>query len=249
MNNNYIRYTLFLVILFSQNGFSSVDLKIISLEVAPWASSNKDNNGFLGVLPDLLKEVSHRSKLNIEISLSPVAFSRIDKELQLGRQDCTIVAMTKSREQYVVQGEVILNLPIGIVVHKDVALNSISDMKHLKVSMLKPFSKKEDFSLIHFLNPYYDSRYQDGLQKLKHRRVDAVLGAIPTLLYLSKQEKVDKLLGEPIVLFEVPISLQCSKNSKKLENMNRLNNSIKSIKADGTFYQIMKKYNWIYEFK
>lgn len=236
-----IVYVIFLqTFLFSGDAFSQ-SLKFITLEVAPWAYTDKVSKEFVGIFPEIIKEIEDRTNYQVKITLTP--YARIDRELETGRQDCTMLIKEPNRNQLVHLGELVFNHPMGVVPAKDISLSKYGDLYSLKISVLRALTITEEFSNDDKLKKEYDTDYQMGLRKIQHGRLDAIAGAIPTIQYLSKVHGVDHLLGEPLELSSEPIYLQCSKSSKKLEFMQKLNETIQSIKDDGTLDRILNKYS------
>lgn len=75
-----------------------------------------------------------------------------------------------------------------------------------------------------------------------HGRVNAIAGAIPTIYYLARENSVDHLLGQPLILYSEPIYLQCSRRSSALHHMKMINLAIQSMREDGALDRIVEKY-------
>jgi polar amino acid transport system substrate-binding protein len=219
----------------------SEELKFITLNVAPWAYFNKNKSKLLGVFPDLVHEIEKRTGNNIHVSLTFFAFDRINRELELGRQDCTMVIREKKRDQFVILGESVVELSMGVVAKKGINLDEYKDLYGLRISVLKILSEKGKFMDDNQLTKVFDTDYEAGLRKMQHRRLEAIAGPIGKIQYLARKNGFDDLLGAPLVLKQEPIHLQCSKKSKNLKHLDKLNQAIKSIKSDGTLAKIIKR--------
>jgi polar amino acid transport system substrate-binding protein len=238
MRNAFI----FILIFLPSYGLSK-DLNFITLGVAPWAYFDDSNGEFLGVFPDLIREVEKRTDYSVKISLSPYAFARVNRELESGRQDCTMIIAGSKRQAISFKGELVFDLPMGIIARKGIKLKN-NNLKNVHASILKVLSEREGFLDENTLIRQIDPTYEAGIKKLAHERVDAVVGAIPTLKHLAKKLGVIDLLGTPMILTNEPIYLQCSKNSKKSNYFETINEAIKEMKADGTLKKIADKYAW-----
>lgn len=84
------RFTIF--IFFSRRGKTYID---------------SDQESPIGFFPDLVKEIESITDHSIEITLVPFSFARINRELESGRQDCTIIIRQQERDELVVLGEFI----------------------------------------------------------------------------------------------------------------------------------------------
>lgn len=239
--NSVKRRLLLVIMLVIPTYVYSAELKFITLEVTPWAYPGRDENKYLGIFPDLVKELKGRTGHDIAITLTP--YARIDHELETGRQDCTMLIREKKRENIIFLGELIFNHAMGIVAHKSFPLKDYKDLYGLKISVLRALSITEQFTNDSLLRKEFDTDYEMGLRKIKHGRLNAIAGAIPTIQYLAKKNGLSDLLGEPLQLSLEPIYLQCSKNSKNLQYIDSINRAIREIKKDGVLDAIIDKYS------
>lgn len=219
------------------------DLKFITLDVAPWASYDDSTDQYVGIFPDLVKQIVIRTGYDINISLTSLGFSRIGIELRVGRHDCTMLIEQSSMKEYVVRGEHVFDHPMGVIPRKNVTIKKYDDLYGLRISVNQVLTEKGQFMDDDKLLTEFDKTYEMGLRKLEHGRLDAVAGAIPTLIFLAGKLSIDNTLGEPLVLRKEPIYLQCSKKSNHLKYLNRLNEAIKNIKEDGTLKATMKSHS------
>jgi polar amino acid transport system substrate-binding protein len=222
------------------------DLRFITLDVAPWAYYDQQTERYAGVFPDLIQEIERRTHYTIEISLVPYSFDRINRELELGRQDCTMVIVDKKRRDITIVGESVFDLPMGVMAKKEIALNDYEDLSGITISVLKELTEDEKFMDDDRLIKEFDLSYESGLRKIQYGRVDAIAGALPTINYLAIESGVKSLLGKPLVLSVDPIFLQCSKKTNPESYMGDVNKAIKTIKDDFTLRNIMEKNMWKY---
>lgn len=229
----------FLILLVAPSVCFSQSMKFISLEVAPW--SYRSDGEYVGIFPDIIKEIERRTGHQIKITMSSFSFARINREMMLGRQDCTIVVEDKARDEFVVVGETLFNHAMGVVAKKQYSLKKYSDLYGLVISTNERLMISQEFFSDGNLKKEFDTSYDVGLKKIKHGRIDAVAGALSTIKYLAKKNNMLENLGEPLVLKSEPVTLQCSKKSKNLEYMKDVNSAIKLIKADGTLKKIIDR--------
>lgn len=216
----------------------SLELNFITLEVAPWAYYDRDSSELKGIFPDLVREMDSRTEHIINMTLTP--YARIDRELESGRQDCTMLIRGEDRDRFVFLGELILDHPMGVIPRKDIYLTKYDDLHQVTVSVLRDLNITERFDSDVSIKKQYDTDYQMGLRKMNHKRLDAIAGAIPTIQYLAKINGMDNLLGKPLELSSESVYFQCSKNSKKVSVVNEFNHIIKKIKFDGVLDEILK---------
>jgi len=218
----------------------SVELKLISIDVMPWAHYDEKTNSFVGIFPDLVRELSNRTGHDIKIKLTP--YARVNRELETGRQDCTMLVREARRSEITMLGELVFDLPMGVIPTKSVKLNTYDDLYGLKISVLRDLSITDKFTSDNKLLKELDINYEMGLRKMLHGRLDAIAGAIPTIQSLAKENGMNGLLGKPLELSLRPIYLQCSNNSKNLSYVEELNSAIRDVKESAVLTEIVNKY-------
>jgi polar amino acid transport system substrate-binding protein len=213
------------------------NLKFITIDVAPWASLDKASGKPVGVFPAVVEEIARRTKSTITYTLHP--FSRIDRELEGGDQDCTIIVWTEERSRIVVKGELVSNHPMGVIARKGVPLKKYEDLQGLTVSVLRGLSIDPRFDADQNVRRDYDNDYPMGLRKIAHGHIDAIAGAIPTIQFLARQLGLDGYLGDALSMSTIPLVLQCSKRSRNLDFLPQLNQAIRDMRDDGTLQRIL----------
>lgn len=229
-----------MAVLFSIN-VNAAELNFVTLEVAPWAYVDKDSNKYQGIFPDLVNEIEERTGHKINVTLMP--YARINRELGAARQDCTMLISDAERDKITVRGELIFNHPMGVVGRSSLNLNSYDDLYGIRISLLRGSVISGRFNVDKALKKDYDTDYRISLQKIKHGRLDAIAGAIPTIQYLAKKNGLADMLGEPLELGSEPIYLHCAKGSKNIKYIDDINNAIRDIKLDSTLGSILNRYS------
>lgn len=217
---------------------SATELSFITIDVAPWASINPDTSEQEGAFVEIIKEVEKRTQKKINITLTP--FARVDRELESGAHDCTILVARP--DELVIKGDIVSYHPIGFIARKGIIINSYEDIRPLKLSVTRGASLTPEFDQDDSLQKEYDTDYLIGLRKVARGRLDAIVGAIPTLQFLAKQEDLQDDLEKPFPVVEVPLIFQCSKKSSNLAQMPTINSALMKIKADGTLEKIRARY-------
>lgn len=229
-----------MAVFFSIASFAE-SMKFISIEVAPWAYLNEGQYKHVGIFPDIVEEIERRTGYTIEVTITPFTFERVNRELMIGRQDCTIVIQDEEREDFVLVGEKLFDHMMGVVAIKKYPLKIYPDLYDLTISTHKSLIITKKFFNDDKLKKEFDVNYDIGLRKIKHGRVNAVAGAISTIQYLAKNNNIEDMLGEPLILKLEPVSLQCSKKSKNIDLIESVNDAIRKMKVDGTLEKIMAK--------
>jgi len=235
-----VKFLIVFSILMSENS-RATSLRFITLEVAPWAYREKPGSHYVGIFPEIVEELEQRAGHDIKITLTP--YARINRELEMGRQDCTMLIKEPERDKTIILGELIFNHPMGVIASKNISLTQYNDLYGIRISVLRSLFITDQFNNDNKLSKEFDTDYVIGLRKIQHGRVDAIAGAIPTIQYLVNNNDMGDFLGEPLELSSEPIYLQCSRQSKKLQYIDDINNAIRAIKQDGTLERILKKHS------
>ena len=243
--NRWLLYKIYSLFLFSHQAHSE-NINLITLDVQPWASYDKSDKRFVGVFPDFIREIEKRTNYNIDISLSTFAFERVNRELDMGRQDCKVFLLDDKRESISVVGDSIFNLPMGVVPKKEMKLIGRESLKGIRISTLEPLAKNGKFMDDDSLDKVFDPSYSVGLKKLAHGRVDAIAGAISTITFLAKDIGIEDKLGEPLLLGYEKIFFQCSKASKKINDIKNIYKVIEEMRAEGVLMKISTDNHWRY---
>lgn len=231
-------YAVLALLLFGAAETAARELKLITIEVAPWAFENPDTRVREGAFIELAREIGRRGGYDISISLTP--FARVYRELESGGHDCTVLIPLS--EAVVRHGEVVSHHDMGIVPHRDIPVRRYEQLRDLDISLLRGSAITERFDNDDSLHKVYDTDYLIALRKLSRGRTDAIAGAIPTIRYLAEAHGLDSYIGEPLKLGEVPLHLQCSLASDVLDILPDLNRIIREMKADGVVERIKEKY-------
>lgn len=215
------------------------EVKFITIETPPWASIDARSGKAVGAFPDIVREMARRTGHTVKISLQP--FARIDNELEFGGQDCTIIIWNEPRARLVERGEAVFLHEMGIIARRGISLRSYEDLRPLSISVTRGLSFDPRFDADKAIHKEFDAGYLIGVRKVAHRRVDAVAGAVQTILQVAKDEGLDEHLGESLILGNLELALQCSRKSPQLELMPELNKAIRDMRADGAMESIMRR--------
>lgn len=213
-------------------------LQFITIDVAPWAEKDPQRQVKQGAFFDIIDELETRTGYRIQASVTP--FARVDREMESGQHDCTI--LVPRPHALVVPGELVFNHSLGAIARKGIPLDSYEDLRNLRISMLRGGSLTERFDNDASLTKVMDTDYIIGLRKMARGRTDAIVGAISTLQYMAEIEGILDHLGEPLVMHEMALYLQCSKKSRHLEAMPALNEALVDMRQDGTLDAIKRQH-------
>jgi polar amino acid transport system substrate-binding protein len=187
-------------------------------------------------------ELERRLGQRIEMAFVPVA--RLLQELETGKQDCTFIYDSAQTAAFLVKGEPFTAMPYGVVPRQGLALTSYEDLRPLSIAVPRGHQITPRFEQDAQLAKNVVTDYQAGLQMLVRGRVDAVAGAIPTLLHLAATGGMGERIGAPLVLATLTLYLKCSTRSPRIDAIGELNEGIRKLRADGTLERILQQYGY-----
>lgn len=216
------------------------ELAFITIDVAPWASINPETGKPEGAFVEIVRELEQRTGFRIHTTLTP--FARVDRELESGDHDCTI--LVPRSDSIVIAGEEVADHDIGVISHQEKPLKEYGDLKGQRISLLRGSELSEQFDQDEDFERVFETDYLIALRKLERHRVDGIAGAIPTLLYLAEISGIGDQLAPPLKLTDVPLTFQCSRNSEHLEAMPAISRAIKAMKSDGRMQAITDEFHF-----
>lgn len=230
----------------SSYSFCSVKVSFITIDVEPWAYFDKERKVFSGIFPSLMKEIEIRTGYEIDYSVAPFGFSRINRELKSGRRDCTILIVQKNIIKDLLIGERLFFHQMGVVPKNNYELSGYEDLFGLKISVHKVLVNDYGILTEDEIHKDFDSSYEMGLEKIAHSRVDAVAGAISTIDFLARKNGYAENMGRPLILKSEPVRLQCSRDISDISVFENINKAIVDIKNSGRLQEIINAESLIF---
>jgi polar amino acid transport system substrate-binding protein len=218
---------------------TAADLRFISIDAAPWGWIDA-GGGPRGVFPALVAELEARTGHRIDVAIR--AFPRIDRDLESGDRDCTVVLWNEKRARIVEKGEDVLVFPFGVIARRGLRLERYEDLHGLVISVTRDLTVDPRFDADPALGKEFDKDYRAGLEKMARGRVDAIAGVIPTIRYIARRNGLGDQIGQALQLRTVPIALQCARGSAHVGRMGELGAAIRAMRADGTVERIMAEH-------
>jgi len=108
------------------------ELNFITIDLNGWAKVDQVTGKVVGVFADIVSAIEKKTDFEINISLAP--YVRVNRELEAGRQDCTILVRDEERTKLTLAGENVLNIPVGVVAAKNKKLKEYNDLYGLQLS-------------------------------------------------------------------------------------------------------------------
>lgn len=215
-------------------------LHFITIDVPPWAAVNSDSGRQEGAFVEIVAALEALTGFRIITTLTP--FARVDRELESGEHDCTILV---PRDQSIVKhGETVALHDVGILSHRAAPIGEYEDLHGKTVSLLRGSAISPRFDADTEITRTYDTDYSIALRKLARQRVDGIAGAIPTLRYLAIKNGDEELLAPALKLTEIPLKFQCSLRSDHLNIMPEFNAAIRKLRDSGRLGEILALYHF-----
>jgi len=207
---------LLVMLLFSSQPIHAVidnnTYSMATLEQIPYGF--KTSKGQLkGGLFDIMNEIINESGLKASNQLLPS--QRLIIELNTGRQLCSLVANTPYNSSHFDLVEPIgLNLSAGILPRKEIKLSDYASLKNIIIAVPLGIYFNEKFDSDNTLTKIRPLSYSKAIQMLKHKQVDAVAGAIESLIYIAKHGSLSESnFSPPLVLSSLKIFLACNRST------------------------------------
>lgn len=212
------------------------ELAFTTVDAPPWAGSTGDGQ-LAGAFADIVAELERRTGHHITITLHPLV--RALRELENGEQDCAVLLWNDSRGHVVQRGEQIYAMAFGVIARRGVVLDTFDDLLPLAISVTRNLKFDPQFDGDNRLRKDFDKDYKAGLRKLERGRVDAIAGALPTIVAEAEGDAIGALLGDQLRLSVIPLVLQCSRQSPNLGHMASLDQAIRDMRADGDLARLL----------
>ncbi|SHI94956.1 L-cystine transport system substrate-binding protein [Clostridium cavendishii DSM 21758] len=208
----------------------------------------KNSKGELdGYDVEAVREIAKRAKIDVEFVTAPWDSMFLGLESKKFDMVANQIAKNKEREEkYIFSDYYLVSAAQVIVVEDRNDINSIEDLKGKKVGSGtgSNYTKK----LIDFNNQnkdkkidikYYEGNFGIILDDVVSKRIDATFNDRLSVAYNVKQNGVKvKLVGEPIDI--EPSYFVFRPESKELQK--KVDEALKSMKADGTLAELSKKW-------
>jgi len=195
-----------------------------------------------GRLFDIMNEIINESGLKASNQLLPS--QRLIHELNKGNQICTLVANTPYVSKHFDLIEPIgINLSAGVLSRKEVKLPNYASLKNLIIAVPLGIYFDKQFDNDNTLTKIHSLGYSNAIQMLKFKQVDAVAGAIESLLYISKHSGLAVSdFAPPLILSNLKIYLTCIKDTPNTMR-EAMRTAIKTLKKKGKIQKIHKQYS------
>ena len=210
------------------------------MEQVPYGFMN-DNGEFEGVLYDVMNQIIEHS--NIGDTNIVVPSKRIFLTMSTKKKSCALLANTPDiSDSFVLIEPIGYPLLTGILPRAGIKLPNYASLQNriiaipLGIYFDERLDKDETLSILRPL------KYTNAIKMLKLKRVDAVAGAIPSLLYIAKEEGMSaNEFDEPLVFKSFEVMLVCTDDLTQ-DILVRLKQSVIYLRDSGIIQKIIDGY-------
>lgn len=219
-------------------------LKVGTEPTFPPFEMTDDKNQITGFDIDLIKAIAADQKLEVEIN--NLSFDGLIMALGSGSIDIIASGMTITTERAIQVDftDPYINAGLALAVaNSNNTIKSIDDLKGKKVAVqigTTGANKADELLKAGEIGAVKTFKTCDLLmQELINGGVDAVINDLPvTEAYMAKQSGKIKMVGEPLTSEDYGFAVK----KGNTELLNKLNQGLKNVKANGTYDQLKTKY-------
>jgi len=228
----------FPVLSFSQNTHKKIDMVTLGQIPYGFVTSKGENKG---VFYEILNEIISISQIGSSHKLIP--FKRVVAKMKAKQTFCTIASNDDENIALFDLVEPIgFTIFAGILPGPNIDLNDYSKLKGLRIAVPLGAYISKRFKNDNNLLKIASSKYTNAIKMLKSGRVDAVAGAMPALMYISKTQGIEQAyFGKPLLLKSYDMYLLCSYDLPK-DTRRILKQTIIDLKSKGKIQQILDSY-------
>ena len=241
---NVIRNICLLIVLMV--GLNANEFKVVLADYKPYSWLDKEGN-VKGIEIDILNEAIGK-RLNIPIKIYILPWKRAQNYVKDGQADAFIAVSTKQRASYTKRNEEKF-LYWGVSLFSNKTNFHFESLKEVqKVASLKPFllgsmigngwSEKN----LANMNVHWVNSMNQLLMILEKNRIDALADSPLVIKYHLKDVYFKNTIIELKRFLELPMYLSVSKKSPFLWILPKFDETIKTMKEDGTLDKILNKY-------
>jgi len=216
------------------------DITMITMDQIPYGFS-EDNGKTTGVLYDILNEIMVES--GIEQPNKVLSPMRIIATMTNQSNVCTLVADTPEViSMFDLIEPIGYKMSAGVLPRVGIKLLNYSSLKELTIAV--PFGNyiNEEFNNDNALTLVSARNYINAIKLLKSRQVDAIAGAISTIMFIGKKEGMtNKDFEQPFLFSQNDIQLVCTNGLAK-KTREKLKNAVLKLKSNGEIQNIISGY-------
>ena len=215
-------------------------IAMMTLELVPYGYINKEGKED-GVFYDIMNEIITESSIGKSYGIFPA--KRLVAEFANPKGMCTIVVNSPYvNNQLEVIEPIGYKMSVGVLPKAGIKLDSYLDLKNIIVALPRGVYVGDRFMNDKTITKASTPRYYSALLMLKAGRVDAVVGALQSFIYIAKnKEFTGQKFGKPLIFSENEPTLFCN-NAVTKKVRKRLKSTLVQLKTSGKVQKILDRY-------
>lgn len=225
---------------------NAAEFRVDLIQFDPWAKPNPDlvlasKEPYVGIIVDLLNEFERRSGHRTIRTLTP--YARVERDLQLGETDFTIMAWGDARAAYARRGTALVRLDFGAIGRKGVVLRTYADLLNVVVAVPRGLKVDPRFDVDASIKKELLLDYTQAIRmSVAERDAKAVAGSLSTLGHIIHKLGLEAEFGDVLVLTTTQLTVAFSKKSPLLGAEAEVNAVFKTMADDGTAKKIYERW-------
>lgn len=222
-------------------GAQAIEFKVDMIQLDPWTMPDPSNaNKFIGIVPEVMAEIEKRTGHKIVGTMTP--YARVENDLKEGNIDFSLMAWGDQRAEWANKGVAAFTLKFGVIATKGTSIKTYADLKGVKISVPRGLKVDVKFDEDTTLTKDLDLDYTIGVKKADAGRVNAVAGAIESILVIATGLGIRDKFGDELVLRTADVTISYSKKAPNIAHAAVINDAITKMVADGTMAKIRDKW-------
>lgn len=236
----------FLLLACAMPGATAAEFKVALIQLDPWAKQNPDatlkaREPLVGIIPDLLREFERRSGHTTLQSLTP--YARVERDLQEGAIDFTIMAWSDTRSSYAKRGTTLVPLYFGVMARQGISIKRYEDLKNIVTAAPRGLKVDPRFDDDNTVPKELVRDYTQAIRMaVADRKAKAVAGGLASLNHLIQEFGLAAAFGDVLVLNTSYLTVAFSKQSQQLTTEAQVNAVFKTMVDDGTARRIFERW-------
>ncbi len=209
---------------------------LVTVNAAPWAVASEGQTS--GMIVDLAQALTARTG----IALTPRALPAPRIPLMVNSGEVELAFLSAANPMEATALGTLFELPVIAIARPGVSLARYEDLVGLRIGIVGGLNLNTRLEADPALNRLPEPNYAQILRKMEAGRLDATIGAEPTLRATAREIGPGFAFGDKIVLQTAPVLLHASRKGLAPEVQTRIAEGFAALHRDGTIEKIRGKY-------
>jgi ABC-type amino acid transport substrate-binding protein len=212
-------------------------LKACMIDEQPWGNATDPANS---IYAETFQRMGDLLGRKIEFFTAPLA--RVLEAVRSGNCQFTITSWQPTRFDMVTSGPVFAKLDYGILPRQGLELYSEADLKHLKIATARGLLIGEAFDRDGDIDKIEVYGYDQAVRLVEAGRADGAVGSVITLKRIARLYHWSNRFAAPLVLSQVPLTLQMNKDFAQTEAAQRVDDAVAQLRDSGEVAGIIARH-------